>query len=269
MAPAERIPVGDGVELAYRRWQGPGDPVVLVHGLGGRKEFWEDVAGRLAGAGHDVIAIDMRGAGESEKPSGPYSVEGWAGDLTELVDGIGLARPALVGHSVGCMVVEHAALALGERCTAVAMLGGTISWPEGFEAAAAERAQLSRGGRLREVGEAVAAGGLTQTAHSERPELVQRFLELFSGNDPEAYAESALATARGAMLEPERVASPALALAGDEDAVTPPSAAREIATAMPGGQSEEVPGGAHWCHFERPGPVSDSLLGFLQRAAIG
>ena len=269
MAPAERVAIGDGVELAYRRWRAGGDPVVLVHGLGGRKEFWEDVAGRLAAADHDVIAIDMRGAGDSDRPPGPYSVEGWARDLIELVAAVGLVRSVLIGHSVGCMVVEQAALALGERCAAVAMLGGTISWPEGFEGAAAERARLARAGRLREVGAAVAAGGLTQAAHAERPELVERFLELFCANDPEGYAESALATARGAMLEPQRVACPALAVAGEEDAVTPPSAAAQIAAAMPRGRSAEVPGGAHWCHFERPGPVSDCLRTFLQAAAIG
>src|SRR5262249_14243554 len=155
--------------------------------------------------------------------------------------------------------VEHAALALGDRCTALAMLGGTLRWPDGFGDAAAERARLARDGRLREVADAVAAGALTQAAHAERPELVERFLELFMTNDPDAYAESALATARGAMLEPERIACPALALAGEEDAVTPPSAAGQIAAAMPGGEAAEVGKGAHWCQFELPGAVTDRL----------
>jgi 3-oxoadipate enol-lactonase len=167
------------------------------------------------------------------------------------------------------MVVEHAALALQDRCAALAMLGGTISWPGGFEEAAAERARLARDGRLREVGEAVAAGGLTPPAHADRPELVERFLELFGTNDPEAYAESALATARGTMVQPEGIVCRALALAGDEDAVTPPAAAHQIAAAMPRGESAGVPGGAHWCHFELPDRVSDRLLAFLQRPAIG
>jgi pimeloyl-ACP methyl ester carboxylesterase len=264
---AERIEA-NGVELAYER-RGEGPPVVFVHGLGGSRRAWLETAGLLADEGFQGIAMDLRGAGESDKPPGPYSVEGWSQDLIALLDDLRIDRPVLVGHSVGCMVVEHAALALEDRCAGLAMLGGAVRWADGFEAVLTERAELARSGRLNEVAEAVAAAGLSQKAHDENPELVSSFIESFSSQDPEGYAESALATARASMVEPEAIRCPALAFAGTEDAVTPPNASKEVAAAMPRGEFTTIDGGAHWCLIERPDGVAERLLGFLRSATIG
>jgi len=258
----------NGVEIAYER-RGEGPAIAFVHGLGGRKEAWAEVQATVAAAGYETIAIDLRGAGESEKPAGPYSVEAWSQDLTALLEALGIDRAALVGHSVGCMVAEHAALALQDRCPALAMLGGAVRWADGFDAVLAERAELARAGRMREIAEAVASTGLTERARAENPALVDRFVSMFAANDPDGYAESCLATAAGTMIEPERVGSPALAFAGALDPVTPPAASKEIAGAMPHGQFETVPEGAHWCHLELPGAVSERLLDFLDHSAIG
>lgn len=264
---AERIEV-NGVELAYER-RGEGPAVAFVHGLGGRKESWGEVIDATVEAGHEAIAFDLRGAGESDKPAGPYSVEDWASEVIGALDGLGINRAALVGHSVGCMVVEHAALALGDRCAALAMLGGAVAWAPGFNEVFAERAELARAGRLGEIAEAVATTGFTEAARAERPELIDRFTELFAANDPNGYAESALATARGRMLDPGEIRCHALAFAGSQDAVTPPESSKEVAAAMPRGEVTTVAGGAHWCQMEVPAAVGEILVEFLGRAAIG
>lgn len=260
---SERTEV-NGVGLAHQR-RGHGPAVAFVHGLGGRKEAWAEVLAVTAGSGFEAIAIDLRGAGESDKPPGPYSVEGWAQDLVELLDALGLERVALVGHSVGCMVVEHASLALGERCGALAMLGGVLDWPPEAKPAFEQRAELARAGRMEEIAEAVTGTGLSPAAHSQRPELVERMKAMIAANEEEAYAESALATGRASMREPERIGCPALAFAGEKDPVTPPVGSRAIAAAMPRSESGVVEGGAHWCMLEAPERVSELLLGFLGR----
>jgi 3-oxoadipate enol-lactonase len=264
---AERIDV-NGVELAYER-RGEGPAVAFVHGLGGRKESWDAVLAAVANAGYEAIAIDMRGAGDSDTPAGPYSVAGWAADLIALLEGLDITRAALVGHSVGCMVVEHAALALEDRCPALAMLGGAVAWGPGFDTVLGERAELARAGSMREIADAVAMTGFTEKARTECPELIERFAELFVANDPEGYAESALGTARGRMLDPGAIHCPALAFAGSEDPVTPPEASKEVAAAMPRGEFTTVGDGAHWCQMELPEAVGDLLTGFLGRSGIG
>jgi 3-oxoadipate enol-lactonase len=266
---AELVQAND-VRLAYER-TGSGDrAVVFVHGLGGSRLGWSEQLRGAAEAGLEAVALDLRGAGDSEKPAGPYSVEAWAADVVAAIDALGLETAIVVGHSVGCMVAEHAALSLGDRCAGLAMLGGRLKWPDGFPEAVAERAGLARADRLDEVARGVAQGALSERARRERPELVERFVEAFmDANEPEAYAESALATGRGAMRTPEGVGCPALAFAGVEDPVTPPESAREISEAMPEGRFATVPEGAHWCQIEAPQAVNDVLLPFLRSAATG
>ncbi len=260
-----RRTTANGVELAYEQ-AGDGAAVVLVHGLGGSAYGWHAQLAAL-GRRFRTLAYDQRGAGRSQKPPGPYSIEQWAADLTALLDALGIERAALVGHSAGCMVVEHAAVALGDRIWGLAMCGGRLAWPPEAAAVFEQRAGLARAGRMDEVAEAVAAGALTERCRRDDPRLHGLMLELIASCDPSAYADWALAVGEGEMVEPGAVRCPALALAGDEDAVTPPESAAEIAAAMPRGEVATVAGGAHWCMLERPAEVSSELLGFLLRHA--
>jgi pimeloyl-ACP methyl ester carboxylesterase len=262
---AERLEIGNAT-LAYEDTGGDAPTVVFVHGLGGSSYGWWSQLAACAERGYRGVAYDQRGAGRSNVPSGPYSIADWAHDLERLVDAVEADRVALVGHSVGCMVAEHAALRLGDRVWALALCGGALGWPDGAEAAFEERAALARGGRLDEVAVAVATTGLTERARADDPALHGLMLAMIASNDPEGYALSAEATGAAAMADPDRIGCPTLALAGSEDAVTPPEAAAAIAEAVPGGETVIVDGAAHWCMLERPETVNETLFGFLDRA---
>jgi pimeloyl-ACP methyl ester carboxylesterase len=262
---ARRIEIGD-VEIAYEDTGGDGPAVVLVHGLGGSAYAWWAQLGALRDAGYRAIAPDQRGAGRSARVPGPYSVEGWAEDVERLLDGLGIERAALVGHSVGCMIAEHAAVRLGERATALALCGGAARWPEAYQPGFEERAQLARAGRMDANAEAVAERGLTERCRSERPEIHGLLISLVASNDPDSYAEWALATGAGSMRDLDRVACRVLAFAGDEDAVTPLALAEEIADVAPRGETATIPEAAHWCMLEQPQAVNEALVGFLDRA---
>lgn len=260
---AERARIGE-LELAYEE-AGEGPAVLLVHGLGGSGYSWRAQLAALAAAGYRAIAYDQRGAGRSGNPAGPYSIDGWADDLEGLLGSLGVERVALVGHSVGTMVAEHAALRLGEGCWALALLGGALGWPEEALPNFERRAELARSGRLDEVADQVAATGLSERCRAERPELHGLFCAAIAGNDPEGYAESALATGRGFMVDAERISCPTLALCGELDPVTPPAASEAIAAAIPGAETALIEESAHWCQLEAPAAVSDVLLSFLGR----
>jgi pimeloyl-ACP methyl ester carboxylesterase len=255
----------DGAELAHTDTGGDGPAVVLVHGLGGSAYAWWAQLAALRRAGYRAIALDQRGAGRSSAAPGPYSVERWAEDVERLLEGAGVERAALVGHSVGCMVAEHAALRLGGRATALALCGGAPAWPEPALEVFEQRAELARAGRMDEIAEAVATGGLSERCRAERPELHGLMLELIASNDGDAYAESVLATAAGSMCNLDSVACPVLAFVGEHDPVTPPALSEKIAEIAPDGESATVPGAAHWCMLEAPSEVNELLLGFLAR----
>jgi 3-oxoadipate enol-lactonase len=260
----ERVRLED-LTLAYEDTGGEGPMVVFVHGLGGSAYAWWAQLHAARERGYRGIAYDQRGAGLSSIPPGPYSVEAWAEDLERFLDRLGVGRAALVGHSVGCMVAEHAAHRLGERAWALALCGGRLAWPAEAAPTFEQRAALARQGRMDEIAGQVAMTGLTEGGRAERPELHGLFLRLIAANDGQGYAEGSLATARGSMRGPSELALPVLAFAGAEDPVTPPEAAEEIAEQAANGQAAVVDGAAHWCMLERPDRVNEVLIGFLDR----
>ena len=76
---------------------------VLVHGWKQSHRLWDPVIARLASR-HRVVAFDVRGMGESDKPNSDYSFEELAGDLGYLLERLELEDVTLVGWSMGCSV---------------------------------------------------------------------------------------------------------------------------------------------------------------------
>lgn len=82
--------------------------VVLVHGLGISSRYMVPMLRRLAGD-HHVWAPDLPGIGHSARPPRPLSLAQLADVLVAWMDVVGLDRPALLGHSLGCQVAGHLA----------------------------------------------------------------------------------------------------------------------------------------------------------------
>lgn len=113
-------------EIAFDRL-GTGEPLVLVHALGGRRAVWAPVLDRLS-AERDVIALDLPGFGDS--PPLPADVEpspaALAASVVALLDDLGLARAHLAGNSLGAWVCLEAAKA--GRALSVTGLGSAGFW---------------------------------------------------------------------------------------------------------------------------------------------
>ena len=125
---AGHVPGSEPVGLHVRRWHGGEHrPVLLVHGLASNARLWDGVAPVLAGAGHPVAAVDLRGHGRSDKPDDGYDVPIVAGDLRALVEALDWERPVVAGQSWGGNVVLELAASWPEAVGALAGIdGGTI-----------------------------------------------------------------------------------------------------------------------------------------------
>lgn len=101
MSAVERIVSGD-VKIAYRRFGQPGKtPLLIVHGLSFFSYDWIGPASRLA-TDREVVAIDMRGFGESDwSPERNYKLETLVADTLNVLDSLGWRRAVLMGHSFG------------------------------------------------------------------------------------------------------------------------------------------------------------------------
>jgi len=133
----------DGVRLVYEV-VGQGPPLALVHGITESRRTWDPLVEPLA-ATHTVVALDLRGHGESSlAPSGEYDLGSMAGDVAHVLGGLGLGPAHLVGHSLGGIVVTAAAATMEVRSVV------NVDQPlalAGFQEGLAPLAPLLRGSR--------------------------------------------------------------------------------------------------------------------------
>jgi pimeloyl-ACP methyl ester carboxylesterase len=111
-------------ELAVAEAGEGGRPLLLVHGFTGAKEDFTDFLDPLADLGWHAVAPDQRGHGGSHKPESEdhYSFDAFTTDLLGLIDALGWERCAVLGHSMGGMVVQLAVLRAPERFDALVLL---------------------------------------------------------------------------------------------------------------------------------------------------
>lgn len=115
-----------GLRMHVRNWGGEGSPVVLLHGLASTCRIWDFVAPIVAQK-FSVIAVDQRGHGDSGKPDHGYEFASVGGDVAAMLEGRGIQRPVLVGHSWGADVALELAVAQPELLQGIVFVdGGTI-----------------------------------------------------------------------------------------------------------------------------------------------
>jgi pimeloyl-ACP methyl ester carboxylesterase len=168
--------IKDGVALHYEE-AGAGPAIVFVHPWGGDARYFAPQVAAFAPT-HRAIAVDLRGHGLSDKPSGAYTVKGFVDDVAWLCAELGLDRPILCGNSLGGVV----ALELGARgvARAVACLDAPVVPPaglmDGFRPMAAALHTPAWQGALRAFTEQL--GGF-----ADRPERKAWLMDQFLGND--------------------------------------------------------------------------------------
>ncbi|MFP4519053.1 MAG: alpha/beta fold hydrolase [Oceanicaulis sp.] len=111
----------DGVKTYYRRYPGAGGaartPVICLHGLTRNSKDFQEVAPRLAAAGHEVIAIDIRGRGRSDYDPNPgnYTPAVYARDALGVLGHAGWRRAIFLGTSLGGLMTMIAAATAPDR----------------------------------------------------------------------------------------------------------------------------------------------------------
>ncbi|MDE2292920.1 MAG: alpha/beta fold hydrolase, partial [Elusimicrobia bacterium] len=123
MTPADLFVEGaSGNRLHLADWGGEGTGLLLLHGMGAHTGWW-DAAAPLLAPGRRVLALDMRGHGESAWLEPPrYSIEDYAADIDAVRRAMGWERFALAAHSLGARVALRYASQAPERLEAAAFL---------------------------------------------------------------------------------------------------------------------------------------------------
>lgn len=253
----------NGVRTFYEEY-GSGEPVVLVHGLGGTgTDIWKKVIAPLAEE-FRVVAYDLRGSGKTDVTPGPYSVELLADDLDGLVSGLGLERVALLGHSLGGGIALRHAASHPDRVRAVMGAGAVAELTEQGRAGIQTRAETVESQGMAAVAETVATNGLAPSFREAHPEEFQELISLLASNKPEGYAAQCRALVAMTKDHLPQVEAPVLLVCGELDQASPPAMNRENAAQLPNATLIEIPDCAHIIPWEKPDELLGAARPFLQ-----
>jgi flavin reductase (DIM6/NTAB) family NADH-FMN oxidoreductase RutF/pimeloyl-ACP methyl ester carboxylesterase len=263
-----------GANLAAESWGNPENPtVVLVHGLGQSRGVWAYAARALAEAGRYAISFDLRGHGESDRPSdGKYDFTSFVGDLRAVLEQLS-NRPVVVGGSAGGWIAAAAVGEGGPQCASGLVLVDAAPW---LDFAASQRIgdllKLHVGG-FRTVEDAqVAAAQLYRSRKLPSLEALRSRLILDSNGllhwNWDARVLGALQldeVARRVVAALPHTKIPTLCIRGRESEFVTAAAATQLQALIPGAESVEVEGAGHIVASDQVDSFNATLLEFLER----
>ena len=265
----------NGVKL-WHRVTGEGEAVVQIHGAG-FGHFNTDPCTPVLADHFKVIDHDLRGYGQSDKPSQDYDMEVWADDIAGLLDAYGIQRAHIHGTSMGGMIAQTFAGKYPQRTISViincsaAKLGvtGRLIFKNWIDIVNMD--PLGPGSRL--LAELIAWQGLNKAyladpANAGAVDHIQKILT--DSNTTEVFTKACLAM-NEMDLTPwlAKISSPALVIGGDEDIMTPwdqgPGGVGQqgIYDGIKGCEKYLIKGGGHSNPFDSTEEYNRTILAFL------
>jgi len=147
--PIMRKVKGEGITLQLAVWQGEGKHVLCVHGLTANCRCWDVIASSLAPE-NNILAIDLRGRGLSDKPAAGYSLQHHIRDIFCVLDDLEQERIVLMGHSLGAFISLAFAANYPERTEKIILMdgGGQLTQDQWDKVTLAIKPSLDRLGQV-------------------------------------------------------------------------------------------------------------------------
>lgn len=262
MSGEDRYAEVGGLRLRYRD-EGEGPVLVLVHGVGSRLEAWDAVVGALGGR-YRTIRLDQRGHGLSDKPAGPYSLEGMVGDVAGLLDTLSVPRCHLAGFSLGGLIAQGFALDHPGRLDRLVLLS-TIAGrtPEERERVAARLEVVDKGLPGDHFRNSLTRW-FTDAYLAANPEVIARAEAANKANDPKAYAAAYRVLATYDLADRlHEITAPTLVATGEFDVGSNTRMAHLMHERIAGSHLHIFPGMKHSILAEVPGDVAAVMGEFL------
>ncbi len=239
--------------------EGEGEPVVMIHGLGGTSNTFTPLLGALTR--HRTIRFDLPGSGRSHRVEGPLSLQLFLERTLLVMQRAEVERVHVVAHSMGTIVAAHLAATEPGKVASLALFGPLLAPPEPARAAIRARAAEARKGDMQPIADALLQSSVSAETRARRPTAAAFVRESLMRQDPEGYARSCEALAEMQPAETSRIECPALLVTGDEDVVAPPQAVRMMGERIAGSRVEVLRGCGHWTPVEKP----EECMGLLKR----
>ena len=250
--------LADGVRIAVHE-QGAGTPVLLLHAWGETHRSFDRLV-ELLPADLQVLAPDLRGAGESDKPAEGYRLEDAAADVAGVLDALDIQAAWMVGTSSGGYVAQQLAVDHPERLLGLVLVGAprSLAGMDPF------------GDVLEAFHDPVTADDITAVNDGlALPASIPRdFIDIQDAAALTIPRHVWLAGYRGLVeasppTETGTIQVPTLLLSGADDALLGPDDAGRLAGSIPRSRHRVYDDTGHFVLWERPERVARDLVGFV------
>ncbi|HEU5110664.1 MAG TPA: alpha/beta fold hydrolase [Micromonosporaceae bacterium] len=266
-----------GGVLAYTA-AGSGEPLLLIHGLGGTRRTWRHIIDPLA-ATHRVIAVDLPGHGDSDVPAGDYSLGAQAAALRDLLVAVGHRSATVVGHSLGGGIAMQFAYQFPESTSRLILIssGGLgreltpmlrAATLPGAQTVVSALARLPERLTRRLLPVVAMLPGLV--ARQDAGPLAEGLHRLADSRQRHAFVRTARTVIdwRGQTVSATRLLGllgelPVLLAWGSEDRTIPPHHHQSFATQLPDPHLVEITGAGHYPHETDPARLLPAMRKFL------
>lgn len=247
----------------YYETDGDGEPLVFIHGLGSSTVDWDEQVAAFKNK-FRVLRYDVRGHGQTDKPSGRYSVPLFAQDLAKLLDRLGINEAHIVGFSMGGWIAFQFAVDHPDRVKSLTIVN---SGPELMFNTWKKKKQLwtrlilFRLFNMKKIGEVLAPKMFIKP---EQEEIRQKFIERWAKNHKPAYMASFQGSVNWSVMDQiDKITCPILVVAADED-YTPVSEKQEYAAKLSNAKLIVIEDSRHATPVERPDEFNSTVLSFLE-----
>ncbi|WP_035803630.1 alpha/beta fold hydrolase [Kitasatospora mediocidica] len=253
--------------------EGDGPVVVLAHGFGCDQNMWRLILPALA-RHHRVVLFDYVGSGASDLSAWSEqrysSLEGYAQDVVEVCDELGLEQAVFVGHSVSAMVGVLAAQSAPERIGSLVMVAPSPRYidDEGYRGGFSEQdiEELMASLDANYLGWSAAMAPVIM-GNPDRPELGQELTNSFCATDPDIARVFAGATFLSDSRESlKSVNLPTLVLECTQDVIAPREVGAYVHAAIPTSRLVTLDATGHCPQLSAPEATVQAILAFLQEA---
>jgi 3-oxoadipate enol-lactonase len=240
---------------------GQGPPVLLLHPAGLDLSWWQPQVEALRPE-FRVLQLDLRGHGESEAASPPYTILDFANDAHAFLQALEIRTAHVIGLSLGGMVAQELVLTHPTDVRSRILTNTLCTLPAEARQSMRARGETAKQGGMAAVIEPTVERWFTSGFFGSP--LVKRCRERLLANDVGAWAATWNAIA-GMDTRPRlgEIHVPTLVTTGDADVSTPVSVAQVIADHIEGAVLRVMPGAPHMAPYERPDLFNPLMLEFL------
>ena len=246
----------------YYKITGEGEPLLLIHGLGSSTRDWEEQV-PVFSQKYQVIIIDLRGHGKTDKPKEPYSIPMFAEDIAELMKSLDINQVNALGISLGGSIAFQFAIDYPEMVKSLVIVNTGVEFKlDSFKARYnffMRKFIVSLVG-MKKMGEVLAPRLFIKP---EQEDLRQKLIERWAENDKKAYL-NALKSLKGwtAKDRIHTINCPTLVISSDED-YTPVSVKEEYTALIPKGKVVVIDDARHAVTMEKPNQFNKIVMEFL------